>query len=62
MPETCETCKFVRVMNDGKGKCKKAHAERHVSSNSMMNETEIVNGWPIVNLDDSACGEWKVLQ
>lgn len=57
----CRTCKFVRSFNDDKGRCKVKHAERHVASNSMMNEVKIVNGWPTVNLDDEACGEWKVI-
>jgi hypothetical protein len=58
--EMCRTCKFVRAIDEEKGVCKVAHAERHVSSNSMMNEVEVINGWPKVKLDDSACGEWKI--
>lgn len=55
----CRDCKFVRPIDDDKGKCKVKHAERHVASNSMMNEVKIVNGWPTVTLSGEACGEWK---
>lgn len=59
--ETCRTCKFVRPIDDIKGKCKVCPPCRSMSGNAMMNETKIVNGWPVVQLDDTACGEWKII-
>ena len=55
----CSDCKYCHPINDKKGKCKIKHPERLVASNSMMNEVEIINGWPTVNIDSEACGEFK---
>lgn len=51
----CVECQFHEVkVADISGRCKKDHVERH------MSHRDIVNGWPLVNPSEKACGQFEL--
>jgi len=56
MPDICSECLYYNVINESTGKCKKAHAERHIKPTD-GSVTEVINGWPEVVGSEACCGE-----
>lgn len=59
--KTCVECNAYVVIDGSTGKCKKRKPERHMDTHSVGVEssTDIVNGWPVVNGAESACGDFE---
>lgn len=53
----CSDCEFCDMIDEEKGRCKKGSIERHIIpvENHLK---EIIDGWPIVLLNEKACGEF----
>lgn len=54
---TCGECDFYDSINGDKGNCKHSEAQRLIvpKESHLM---EIINGWPVVNVDEKSCGEF----
>lgn len=52
----CSDCTAYDPIDESTGKCKRRRAERHIIPNS-GNDKEVINGWPIVNGNETQCVE-----
>ena len=59
--KNCNECNAYEAIDGSTGKCKKAKAERHMSLQSVGVEssTSVVNGWPVVDGNGTACGDFE---
>jgi hypothetical protein len=55
---TCDDCNCCKDKADGKGLCKKEHPTTHftLANNKTIRRDD---GWPIVDLDCEACGDFE---
>lgn len=55
----CKECNVFEATEGTKGVCKKAKIQRVVTEHSHGSEStaEIVNGWPVTDGENQACGD-----
>ena len=54
----CRDCEYYQPIDELAGRCKYENVERHLIP-TFDHNYEVINGWPIVQADEGACGKFE---
>jgi len=55
---SCGDCEYCKDVVNGKGKCKYEHPDTHFTL-AHNKEIRRVNGWPLIDITEEACGRFE---